>query len=95
MRSGTHVTESKLPQKKKVGMLERQQHQRQHRGNARFGKDLGRRSGNRWNRWKTHSNQNIRFKNYFRKNETNNWERILISMIVLICSVILHTIPAK
>ncbi|RGB25163.1 hypothetical protein C1646_675806 [Rhizophagus diaphanus] len=40
MRSGTHVTESKLPQKKKDGMLERQQHQRQHRGNARMEKTL-------------------------------------------------------
>ncbi|CAB5327171.1 unnamed protein product [Rhizophagus irregularis] len=88
MRSGTHVTESKLPQKKKDGMLERQQHQRQHRGNARIGKDLGRRSSNRWNGWKTHSNQNIRFKNYFRKNETNNWERILVSMIPLVSNVI-------
>ncbi|CAB4442691.1 unnamed protein product [Rhizophagus irregularis] len=88
MRSGTHVTESKLPQKKKDGMLERHQHQRQHRGNARIGKDLGRRSSNRWNCWKARSNQNIRFKNYFRKNETNNWERILVSMIALVRNVI-------
>ncbi|PKY44785.1 hypothetical protein RhiirA4_514772 [Rhizophagus irregularis] len=88
MRSGTRVTESKIPQKKKDGMLERQQHQRQHRGNARIGKDLGRRSNNRWIRWKARSNQNIRFKNYFRKNETNNWERILVSMIALVRNVI-------
>jgi hypothetical protein len=88
MRSGTHITKSKIPQKKKNGMLERQRHQRQHSGSARIGKGLGRRSSNSWNRWKARSNQHIQFKDCFHKNEVNNWERILVSMIAFARNVI-------
>ncbi|CAB4424174.1 unnamed protein product [Rhizophagus irregularis] len=42
MRGGTHITKSKIPQKKKNGMLEGQRHQRQHSGSARIEKNLGR-----------------------------------------------------
>ncbi|CAB4389307.1 unnamed protein product [Rhizophagus irregularis] len=42
MRSRTHITKSKIPQKKKNGMLEGQRHQRQHSGSARIEKNLGR-----------------------------------------------------
>lgn len=40
MRGGTHITKSKIPQKKKNSMVERQWHQCQHSGSAIIGRIL-------------------------------------------------------
>ncbi|RGB23611.1 hypothetical protein C1646_774255 [Rhizophagus diaphanus] len=85
MRGGTHITKTKIPQKKKNSMVKKQLNQRLHSRSAIIGKDPERRNGNQS---ETVQEQNVQFKDCSRKNETNNWKRMLVSMIALVCNVI-------